>query len=104
MNRLCIKGLPDLVNALILVSIFSTTNSFVFAASRSLLGLAQAGRAPRVFGRMSKHGVPWVAVGVTLLISCLSYLQVSAGAVKVLNWWINLVTSAQLVSWTCIAM
>lgn len=104
MNRLGIKGLPDLVNALVLVSIFSTTNSFVFTASRGLFSMAQDGRAPKVFMRVNKQGVPWVAVGVTLLISCISYLQVSAGAVKVLNWWINLVTSAQLVSWTCIAM
>lgn len=104
MNRLGISGLPSLVNGFILVSIFSTTNSFLFAASRSLYGMAQAGRAPRILMRTNKQGVPWVSVLLTLLVSCLSFLSVSAGTVKVLNWWINLVTSAQLVSWTCIAM
>lgn len=104
MNRLGIKGLPGLVNGLILVSIFSTTNSFVFAASRSLYGMSQAGRAPRFLTRVNKQGVPYLCVGLTLLVSCLAYLSVSEGTVKVLNWWIDLVTSAQLVSWSCIAM
>lgn len=104
MNRLGIPGLPSLVNALILISIFSTTNSFVFAASRSLLGLAQQGRAPRVFTRLNRQGVPYLCVSLTLLMACLSYLALSQGTVKVLNWWINLVTCAQLVSWSCIAI
>jgi amino acid transporter len=104
MNRLGIPVLPSIVNALILVSIFSTTNSFVFAASRSLLGLAQQGRAPRVFTRLNRQGVPYLCVLLTLLMACLSYLALSQGTVKVLNWWINLVTCAQLVSWSCIAI
>lgn len=104
MNRLEIPILPSIVNAAVLVSLFSTTNSFVFAASRSLLGLAQRGQAPKILARTSKRGVPYVAILLTLVVGCLSYLSVSAGSVKVLNWWINLVTAAQLVSWTCIAM
>ncbi|WVR07309.1 hypothetical protein IAU60_004350 [Kwoniella sp. DSM 27419] len=104
MNRLGIPVLPSLVNALILISIFSTGNSFTFVASRALFSLAQKGQAPAVLKRVNRHGVPWVAVCVTLAVSCLSYLSVSSGTVKVLNWWINLVGSAQLVSWTCIAI
>ena len=104
MNRLQIPVLPSIVNAAVLVSIFSTTNSFVFAASRSLYGMAQRGQAPRILARTNKRGVPWVAVSLTLVVGCLAYLSVSQGSIKVLNWWINLVTAAQLVSWTCIAM
>jgi amino acid transporter len=104
MNRLQIPILPSIVNAAVLISIFSTTNSFVFAASRSLFGLAQRGQAPKVLARTNKRGVPWVAVSLTLVVGCLAYLSVSQGSIKVLNWWINLVTAAQLVSWTCIAM
>jgi amino acid transporter len=104
MNRLGIPVLPSLVNALILISIFSTTNSFVFTSSRSLLGLAQQGRAPRVFARLNRQGVPYLCVLLTLLVSCLSFLALSQGTVKVLDWWINLVTCAALVSWTVIAI
>lgn len=104
MNRLQIPILPSIINALILVSLFSTANSFVFAASRALLGLAQAGQAPRVLTRLNRQGVPYLTVLITLAFGTLAYLSVSQGTVKVLNWWVNLVTAAQLVSWTCIAM
>ncbi|WWD17565.1 hypothetical protein CI109_102006 [Kwoniella shandongensis] len=104
MNRLGIPVLPDIVNALILVSLFSTANSFTFVSSRSIYSLALKGQAPKVFARLNRHGVPYVAVTVTLLVGCLSYLSVSSGTVKVLNWWIYLVTAAQLVSWTVIAI
>jgi amino acid transporter len=104
MNRLNIPYLPSIVNAAVLISIFSTTNSFVFAASRSLFGMAQRGQAPKILARTNKRGVPWIAVSLTLVVGCLAYLSVSQGSIKVLNWWINLVTAAQLVSWTCIAM
>lgn len=104
MNRLGIPVLPSLVNALILVSIFSTTNAFVFSASRAMYGLAHKGQAPKFLGRVNKQGVPWVAVLAVLVISSLAYLQVSAGAVVVLDWFVSLVGSAQLISWTCIAM
>lgn len=104
MNRLQIPVLPSLVNALILVSIFSTTNSFVFSASRAMLGLAQKGQAPKVLGRLNKQGVPWVSVLITLAVGGLSYLSISTSAAKVLDWWISLVGSAQLINWTCIAI
>ncbi|TYJ58458.1 hypothetical protein B9479_000665 [Cryptococcus floricola] len=104
MNRLGIPVLPSIVNALVLLSLFSTANSFTFVASRSVFSLAQQGQAPKVFLRTNRHGVPYVSVTATLLIGCLAYLSVSSGTAKVLNWWIDLVTAAQLVSWTVIAV
>ncbi|RSH91633.1 hypothetical protein EHS25_009002 [Saitozyma podzolica] len=58
MNRLGIPVLPSLVNALILVSIFSTANSFTFTASRAMYGLSQRGQAPSILGRLNGQGVP----------------------------------------------
>jgi amino acid transporter len=104
MNRLEIPFLPSLINALILVSIFSTTNSFVFTASRAMFGMSQKGQAPKILGRVNKHGVPWVSVLFVLLIGCLAYLSISSTAVKFLDWWISLVGSAQLINWAGIGL
>jgi len=104
MNRLQIPFLPSLINALILVSIFSTTNSFVFTASRAMFGMSQKGQAPKILGRVNKHGVPWVSVLFVLLIGCLAYLSISSTAVKFLDWWISLVGSAQLINWAGIGL
>ncbi|KLT42321.1 amino acid permease [Cutaneotrichosporon oleaginosum] len=104
MNRLGIPALPSIVNAVILVSCISTGNAFTFTGSRALYGLALKRQAPQVFARVNRNGVPYVAVLVTLAFGCLSYLSVSTSASKVLNWWISLVGSAQLVSWTAIGI
>jgi amino acid transporter len=104
MNRLEIPFLPSLINALILVSIFSTTNSFVFTASRAMFGMSQKGQAPKILGRVNKNGVPWVSVLFVLAVGCLSYLSISSTAVKFLDWWISLVGSAQLINWAGIGL
>jgi len=70
MNRLKIPVLPHIVNALIILSIFSTTNSYVFSASRSMVGLAHRGMAPKILLRQSKRGLPYIAVIIVLLATC----------------------------------
>ena len=100
MNRLGIRVLPDIVNALILTAAFSAGNSYVYCASRSLYGLALEGKAPKLFTRCTRNGVPVYCVLLVLLIALLSFLQVSNGASVVLNWLINLVTASQLINFS----
>ena len=92
MNRLRIRVLPDIVNAMILASAFSAGNSYVYCASRSLFGLALEGKAPRFLTRCTRNGVPLYCVAVVLAISLLSFLQVSTSAAVVLQWFVNLVS------------
>ena len=92
MNRLKIHVLPDIVNAMVLGAAFSAGNSYVYCASRSLFGLALEGKAPRFLTRCTKQGVPIYCVLIVLLISLLSFLQVSNSASVVLQWFVNLVS------------
>lgn len=103
MNRLQIPVLPSLINALILISVFSTGNAAVFATSRAIHALALQGGAPAVFKRQNKKGVPYAAVIAVLLYSAISYLSVSEGSVKVLTWFTSIVGGANLVNWVCIS-
>lgn len=94
MNRLRIRVLPDIVNAAVLSSPFSAGNSYVYCASRSLFGLALEGKAPKFLRRCSRNGVPIYCVLVVLLLSLLSFLQVSNGTAVVLKWFTSLVTAS----------
>lgn len=98
MNRLRIGVLPHIVNAMVLASAFSAGNSYVYCASRSLFGLALEGKAPKILTKCTKSGVPIYCVVVVLLISLLSFLQVSNNAAVVLNWFVSLVTASQLIN------
>ncbi|KAL8964259.1 MAG: hypothetical protein Q9183_004579, partial [Haloplaca sp. 2 TL-2023] len=96
MNRLQIRVLPDIVNALILTAVLSAGNSYVYCASRSLFGLALEGRAPKILTRCNKAGVPIYCVLLVLLISLISFLQVSNGSAVVLDWLVNIVHFSQM--------
>lgn len=104
MNRLGIRVLPNIVNAMVLASAFSAGNSYVYCASRSLFGLALEGKAPKIFTRCTRQGVPVYAVLLVLLISLLAFLQVSNNAAVVLQWFVNLVTASQLINFSCMCV
>ncbi|KAL4763156.1 putative general amino acid permease (Agp2) [Aspergillus foveolatus] len=102
MDRLGIPVLPHIVNAMILLAVFSAGNSYVYCGSRTLYGLALDGKAPRFFTRCTKSGVPIYCVATVLLIGLISFLQVSNSASVVLNWIISLVTASQLINFSVI--
>ncbi|KAK0714569.1 putative carnitine transport protein [Lasiosphaeris hirsuta] len=104
MNRLGIRILPDIVNAMVLTAAFSAGNSYVYCASRSLYGLALEGKAPRLFTRCTAKGVPVYCVLVVLAVALLSFLQVSNDAAIVLQWFVNLVTASQLINYSVICV
>ncbi|GMG39538.1 unnamed protein product [[Candida] boidinii] len=53
-----IKGLPSVVNVVIILSAFSAGNSYYYCASRQLYSLAKKGFAPKCFLICSKEGIP----------------------------------------------
>lgn len=98
MERLQIGILPHIVNAMVLLSAFSAGNSYVYCASRSLFGLALEGKAPQIFARCTKTGVPIFSVVLVLLIALLSFLQLNNNSAVVLSWFVSLVTASQLLN------
>lgn len=86
MTNMKIEGLPHLVNALLLTSIYSAGNAYVYTTSRSLYSLAHDGHAPKIFRKCTKNGVPIYCLGVALAFACLSYLKLGSGSVQVLTW------------------
>ncbi|GMG16290.1 unnamed protein product [[Candida] boidinii] len=64
--------------------------------------MALEGKAPKLFAYCNKSGVPIYAMLATLAWGCLAFLQLGEQASVVLDWIINLVTAAQMYSYTCI--
>ncbi|PPJ50807.1 hypothetical protein CBER1_06487 [Cercospora berteroae] len=99
MDNLRINGLPHLVNALLVTSIFSAGNTYTYCATRSLYGLALEGRAPAFLRYCTKTGVPLFAFVIVMIFPCLSFLQVSNGSAEVLTWLINLITAGGVINY-----
>jgi yeast amino acid transporter len=87
-----ISTLPSIVNAVILISAWSSGNSFLYISSRALYSLAVQGSAPRVFKTCNRWGVPYYAVACSSLFCGLAYLNVASNGATVFNWFVNLVS------------
>ncbi|KDN40886.1 putative amino acid permease [Tilletiaria anomala UBC 951] len=102
-DRAQIKALPSVINAVILVSVLSVGNSSVYAGSRTLLALAQAGQAPRIFSYIDRHGRPLPAVLLSLAIGFLAFLIYSTSQTDVFNWLLGLSGLSVIFSWASIS-
>ena len=97
-----IKVLPQIINAAILLFIFSASNSDLYIATRTLYGLSVNGKAPKFFSRTNRMGVPYVALGFSSLFCALAYLNCSSSSAKVFGYFVNVVSILGLLTWICI--
>lgn len=100
-----IKGLPSVINAVVLIAAFSAGNSDLYASSRTLYGLALDKKAPAIFRKCTKGGVPIYALAVTSLFGFLAYMDsgsVSAGTV--FTWLYSLGAITGLIAWAVILL
>lgn len=70
-----INALPSIVNACILISAWSAGNSYCWVGSRMIVAMTTDGYLPQVFGRVTKKGVPYVAVITAWLFGPFAYLS-----------------------------
>ncbi|KAJ5113874.1 hypothetical protein N7456_002408 [Penicillium angulare] len=95
-----ISALPSIVNACILVAAWSAGNSYCWVGSRMIVAMTTDHQLPQIFGRVDKHGVPYVAVITAWLFGPLAYLSLgSGGAAQAFTWLLNLSTIAGLIAW-----
>jgi amino acid transporter len=97
-----VEVVPHILNACILVFVLSAANSDLYIASRTLYGLASDGDAPAIFKRTNNAGVPLYSLGVSALIACLAYMNVSDDSTTVFGYFVSLTTIFGLVSWISI--
>ena len=71
------------MNAVILTSVLSCGNSGLYAASRMLYAMAKEGKAPALFGKVNKNGVPINAVYITTLVASSAFFASMIGDGKI---------------------
>ena len=101
-NEAGIPVLGGILNACILLFVFSAANSDLYIATRTLFGLAKEGKAPRMFAKTNKSGVPVRALFSCALFCCLAFMSVSDDSKVVFNYFVNLVTVFGLLTWLSI--
>lgn len=104
MRNLGVSGLPHLMNALLVTTIFSAGNTYMYCATRSLYALSLEGRAPRILQKCTRQGVPIYCVLITMLFPLLSLMQLSNSSSQALAWLTNILTAGGLINYFTMAV
>jgi len=92
----------SIMNAVVLTAILSAGNSGLYASSRMLWDLAMEGKAPKIFKKLNKQGVPFVALIATVIIASLSFLTSIFGE-QVYIWLLSASGMCGFIAWLGIA-
>lgn len=99
-----IKGLPSLMNAIILIAILSVANSSVYASSRVFASLADIGHAPQWLAYVDRKGRPLYATLFTLIFGLLSFIASSDKQDEVFTWLSALSGLSTIFAWLSICI
>jgi len=97
-----VSVLPHIINACILIFVFSASNSDLYIASRTLYGLASDQSAPAIFKKTDRRGVPWPALLVCTVFTFLAFMNVTDDSRKVFRHFVNLTTIFGILTWISI--
>ena len=93
-----------IMNAVILTAVLSAGNSGMYASTRMLYTLACDGKAPRIFSKLSRGGVPRNALYATTVIAALCFLTSMFGNQTVYLWLLNTSGMTGFIAWLGIAI
>ena len=97
-----INALRHVINAAVLIFVLSAANSDLYIGSRTLYALAVEGKAPAVFKKVNRMGVPWPALLLCTAFCFLVYLNVASDGARVFGWFVNLVSAFGALTWLTI--
>jgi len=94
----------SVMNAVILTSVLSAGNSGMYASTRMLWMLAKEGKAPRIFAKLNRQGVPMYALIATAAVGMLAFFASLVGEGKIYVWLLNASGLSGFIAWLGIAI
>lgn len=102
-ERAGILGAASLMNAVILTAILSAGSSGMYASSRMLYAMAVTGKAPAIFAKVDRRGVPMPALIATASVGAFAFITSLIGDGAAYIWLINVSGLAGFIVWAGIA-
>ncbi|KAM0544003.1 hypothetical protein ACHAPJ_012028 [Fusarium lateritium] len=96
--------LPDIMNAVILISLISVGNTAVYASSRTIAALAEQSLAPKMFAYIDRTGRPLVAIVCCCVVGLLAFTANSKIHNEIFNWLLAISGLSTLFTWGSICI
>ncbi|KAH3673662.1 hypothetical protein WICMUC_003565 [Wickerhamomyces mucosus] len=97
-----IKGLPSVMNAVILMSVISVGNASVFGCSRTLASLSTQGLAPSCFSYVDRMGRPIFGIAAVACTGLLAFTVASDKESTIFSWLMALCGLSIIFTWCSI--
>ncbi|MFJ2449453.1 amino acid permease [Pseudomonas sp. NPDC087626] len=94
----------QILNFVVLTAALSVYNSGVYCNSRMLYGLAEQGDAPKQLMRLTKQGVPLLALSVSALVTLLCVVVNYVAPHGALELLMALVVASLMINWALISL
>lgn len=92
------------INTVILISVLSAANASLYTCSRTLLGLAKDGNAPRFLSKVNRYGAPYYAVLFSSVIGFVCVFASIYSASVAFVWFLSITAVSGFISWWGIAV
>ena len=99
-----IKGLPSVMNVVIMIAVLSVGNSSVYGSSRTLAALAEQGQAPRFLSYIDRKGRPLWAICVASVIGLLCFLAASDKQTDAFQWMMAISGLSSIFTWGSVCL
>ena len=103
-ERAGIAFAASLMNAVILTAILSAGNSGLYASARMLFSMATEGKAPKIFARVNRRGIPLPALLMTASVGLFGFLTALIGQGAAYTWLVNISGLSGFIVWVGIAV
>lgn len=91
------------VTTMVWITCFSSINTAIFFASRALFTWSKAGYGPKIFSKVNKKGIPYIAVHTVHVFGFLSILSYKSGSSVAYGYIVNVSGVATFIVWTGIS-
>jgi amino acid transporter len=100
-----VKGLPDMMNAIILLGLAAIGAESMYISSRALVAMAQMNMAPKIFARVDKKGRPrWSLIVTAIFATIFTYINCSSTGGVIFTWFSSVSATVYFMSWMCISI
>lgn len=97
-----VKGLPHVMNAVVLISCISVASTSVYATSRTLNSLSEQGLCWKFCSYVDRAGRPIVGIIITNVFSCIAFIAASGKEGVVFDWLLSISALSSIASWLTI--
>ena len=92
----------DFIRFVIITALLSTANSGLYAASRMMWALSSQNQLPKLFAKVSKSGVPYIAIWVTMIGGLPGLLSEQFGADVIFKNLMGVAAFTMVIVWMSI--